>query len=366
MKQTDNDKWSYQIRAAEQLARHCENPKYLGAVLAGAVSCGKTNILILTLNIICKRNRNAKILFLAHSQNNLKDQTITAFSTKSSPVTPKFSFGTLKDSNVQVTVAIPQEIDQKLNAPYEYIVIDEAHQWFTSKSVLENIIQKYKIRKLILATGTPSLFNSYNSKPYGRKFAITYIAGEEMMKLGIYCPLDLDLVKVVDYKNTNQILSLVWSKAKNNNDFLERPVIVCKDIEQAEESKMFLIGKGYKPSLATAEADPSNVEIEKFKNDETDSLVIINRGILGLNIPKATMMVCLKNTSNIELLLQIMARMFRCHSEGKKKTFWMPATSSDWNKKIALLNRVMSLNKLETMKTFKGMLPKDPNQISAV
>jgi superfamily II DNA or RNA helicase len=366
MKKTDNNKWSYQIKAAEQLARHCENPKYLGAVLAGAVSCGKTNILIQTLNIICKRNRNTKILFLAYSQTNLKDQTITAFSNNSNPVNPKFSFGTLKDSNVQVTIAIPQEFDHKSDQSFEYIVIDEAHQWFTSKSVLENIIQRYKIRKLILATGTPSLFNSYNSKAYGRKFAITYIAGEEMLKLGIYCPLDLDLVQVTDYKDTKQILSLIWGKAKGNSDLLERPIVVCKDIQQAQEAKMFLSNEGYKPSLATAEADPSNIEIVKFKNDETDSLVIVNRGILGLNIPSATMMVCLKNTSNIELLLQIMARMFRCHAKGKKKTFWMPATSADWNKKIALLNRAMSLNNLETMKTFKGKLPKDSYQMSAV
>ena len=187
-----------------------------------------------------------------------------------------------------------------------------------------------------------------------------------MLKLGIYCPLDLDLVKVIDYKDTQKILSLTWAKAKGNQDLLEKPVIVCQDILQANEAKKFLCSEGYKPSLATANADPGNLEINKFKYDETDSLVIINRGILGLNIPNATLMVCLKNTSNIELLLQIMARMFRCHSKGKKKTFWMPATTADWNKKIALLNRVMSLNKIETMKSFTGKSPKDPYQMSAV
>lgn len=358
------EKWSYQPEAAERISQDIENPNFLGAVLAGAVGCGKTNILIHALNIITERKPEARVLFLAYAQNSIKEQTLNTFLDETNPVRPLFSFGTLGD-DAQVTVAIPQEFPTGGDHSYEYLVIDEAHQWFTSPSVMENVIRHFGIRKLILASGTVSLFNRYNRKTTGRKFSMTYLPGEMMMKRGVYSAVNVDLVEVSSYYGTAQLLSSVCARASRSDDFLERMVVVCKDSTQAKSAALWARDKGYSVALASSKSDPENRQIGRFKSGASNALILVNRGLLGLNIPEATSMIDLKRTTNIELLLQYMARMFRVAKQDRQKFFWRPSTPADWDKNVALLHRTLSLNELRVMKNYTGQRPSHPLQVTA-
>lgn len=356
-------KWSYQLEAAKKIASDVENPSHVGAVLAGAVGCGKTNILIHALNIITARDENAKILFLAYAQNNIKQQTLSTLSDPANPVQPTFTYGVLED-DVQVTVAIPQEFPREI-AGFDYVIVDEAHQWFTSKSVMDNIIKRFGVQKLILASGTVSLFNRYNKETYERKFAMTYIPGEMMLERGVYSALDVNLVRVDSYYGVHRTLEAVVSRAAASGDNMERPVVVCKDTSQAGLAAVFFQKKGYAVALASSTHDPDDQEITRFKQGAANALILVNRGLLGLNIPEATSMIDLKRTDNIELLLQYMARMFRVSKNGDQKYFWRPSTRSDWNKSVALLHRTLSLNELRVMKAYTGQAPKNLLQAEA-
>ena len=157
----NDNKWDFQIHAARKIVADCQSREYLGAVLASVVCSGKTQILIHAMNFIFEKHPKAKILYLAHAQDVIRTQTIEIFGCAKNPVKPNFTFGRL-NSGCQVEVAIPQEVNERntKSRVYNYLIVDEAHTWFSSKSVLEKIIQRLCIKKLILATGTASLFNS--------------------------------------------------------------------------------------------------------------------------------------------------------------------------------------------------------------
>lgn len=356
-------KWSYQIKAARKVAKDVEKPQNMGAVLAGAVGCGKTNILIHTMNLITEKNPKTQILFLAYAQNSIKSQTLATFSDSGNPVQPRFTFGTLGD-NAQVTIAIPQEFPAEVTG-FDYVVIDEAHQWFTSKSVMENIIKRFGIQKLILASGTVSLFNKHNATTNARKFAMTYIPGEMMLERGVYSALDVNLVRVDSYYGVRCLLDAVMARAAASGDGMERPVLVCKNTNQAKLAAVYFQKRGYSVALASSTHDPHDKNIARFKIGTSNALILVNRGLLGLNIPEATSMIDLKRTSNIELLLQYMARMFRVARIDRQKFFWRPSTKLDWNKSVALLHRTLSLNELKVMKNYTGQAPKNILQTEA-
>jgi superfamily II DNA or RNA helicase len=358
------DKYSFQLRAAKEVVKKCNDKRFRGSILAGAVSCGKTQILIHAMNLIIKNDPNARILFLAYAQNNLKTQTLDALTNPNNPVAPCFTFGTVQE-NAQVTVAIPQEFYNDCDKSYSHIIIDEGHTWTHSKSVHQNIIRRLGIENIIIATGTVGSFVRYNQENIGRKYAFVFIPGEEMIKKGLYSAVDIDLVKVNHYFDTYQTLKIVFEHAERTSDDLSRPVIVCKNSKKEKIASLFLSSRGYSVGLATAKADPRGVEIEKFKRRMSDALVIVNRGLLGLNIPEATAMICLRQSYNPELVLQYMARMFRKSSNGRKKTFLRPSTQKDWNKNVVFLHRVLSLMELEVQRHFSGKMPSDKFHLKA-
>lgn len=183
------NKWDFQLKAAEKIVSDCHNRKFVGALLGSAVGSGKTTILIHAINLIVEKISQSKILFLTHGQNSLKSQTLEAFENPPPNVSIGFSFGTLKSAS-QVHVAIPQEFSLHSQiSSYTHIVIDEAHEWFSSDSVLQTIIKKLNHPKIILATGSVSLFNKYNKIFSDRPFATTYISGDEMHSVAKFIQL---------------------------------------------------------------------------------------------------------------------------------------------------------------------------------
>jgi superfamily II DNA or RNA helicase len=347
--------YAFQLKAAQKVCCDVENSAYIGALLNGAVGCGKTIVLLHALNIITAKYPNARILFLAHSQNSLKRQTLDTFADPNSPVKPKFTYGTLNDSDRHVTIAIPQEFYRlKIHSKYQYAVIDECHQWFSSKSVARNIIQRFEIKKLILATGTASKFVRFNQNTLGRKYSITVIAGEMATNLGLYSPLALDLVRVSDTREPHASLEAAFEKAKSAGDSADRPVVICANIDQASLAKHSLELRGYNVALATSKNDPNNLEIEKFKSGVRTALILVGRGLVGLNVPMADLMIDLKGSTNVENVLQYVARMFRRHPDGRKKAFIRVTTPMNWNRDVILLHKVMSLGREEIVRNYNG------------
>ncbi|HAG27419.1 TPA: hypothetical protein DCG61_01385 [Patescibacteria group bacterium] len=346
--------YSFQLSAAQKIAADCENSKFVGAALMAAVGSGKTVMLTHALNLIAKKNPDAKILFLAHGQNVLKNQTLDYFGDLSSPVKPEFTFG-IFNSGAQVEVAIPQEVKPSpSNLKFTHIVVDEAHEWLSSSSVINGIIQRLSKPKLIVATGSVSLFNRYNKKFPDRPFAVTYISGEEMIRRGVYSAVTLDLIRVTSASDTNSILNRFFDKAKNDQRALEMPIVICESIVQANRVSGYLQMKNYLVALSTSENDNNSEVILKFKNGERNALVLVNRGVLGMNLPSASCALYLKKTKNIEIIQQALARIYRRHPDDITKYFYMPSSTDEWNQKVRLLQEVLSLNKLEVMRSYCG------------
>lgn len=349
----NSDKWAYQQKLAKEIVKNCHNRKFVGAVLGAAVGSGKTTIIIHAINLIIRHNSAAKILFLTHAQNALKQQALDAFTNPPRGISTLFSFGILAE-NAQVHIAIPQEF-KNLNKieNYSYVIVDEAHEWFASNSVL-SIIKKLNRPKLILATGSVSFFNSYNKKFPQQRFAMTYISGEEIRQKGIYSALDIDLIKVTSHENIDEILSRFFKICRTDVNAQDRPVIVCESIDQASKVSKILEKSNYSVGLCTSDSDPNSQAISDFQSGTKTALILVNRGVLGLNVPTATSMLYLKSTKNVEIILQAMARLFRPSISRAKKYFYMTATSNEWNHKVILLHKVLMLNNLNTMQSFTG------------
>lgn len=350
----NDDKWDFQNKAAEKIVSDCHNRKFIGALIGAAVGSGKTIILMHAINKIVNEMPNSKILFLAHGQKFLKHQTLQTFANPPKSVDVKFSFGTVND-NAQVHVAIPQEFSKNMKLEkYSHVIADEAHEWMASPTVLNKILARLKKPKLILATGSISLFNRYNLRYPDRPFAITTVSGDEMLRRGIYNSVTLDLIRIENQNCIEQKLSRFITKAKFDLKALDKPVIVCNSIVESQKASQFMKLKGYLVSLSTSESDPQSKEIANFKNEVTNCLILVDRGILGLNIPEASCMFFLKKTKNIEIIQQALARLFRKSKSGMTKYFYAPATFEEWNQKIYLLQNVLSLNSHNVMTGFLG------------
>ena len=341
--------YSYQSKAATQVLKNALNNKFLASVLAACPSSGKSTISHIIINQYVQMYPSAKIVVLTEGQNTLKIQYLEEL--KSPNVKINFTFG-LFGSNSQVQVGLPQSINNLKWDNIDLLISDEAHNWYLAPTV-QKIVSRLKPTNTILMTGSPTKYNAHNQNTTSRKFGMHYISAEDLKKQGVFSTADLDVVKVENKKDPIQTIKGVLIHANKEKINTDKIMVACPNIRYARVVSTYLNGIGRTVSLSTSEDVRSDLEISRFKNGETDTLVVVNKGILGFNDKNMTALFDLKSSSNVDTSYQLFARILRIHPNKVKKSY-IRVSDNDYNNQVLMLHKMMALMKTEIFKGFTG------------
>lgn len=341
--------FSYQIKAAKQVYADAKSGKFLASVLGACPSAGKTTISHHVINMAIADNSELKVVVLTEGQKTLKSQYISELENPNIPI--NFTFGDF-ESNAQVRVGIPQSIDQLDWKEIDMLIVDEAHNFFLAPMV-QDIVKKLGPKMVILMTGSPTKYNLHNQTSINSKYAMYYISAEELQDYGVFSAVDMDVVRTTNKKNATIAIKDCLGAAYKNNDDLSKIMIACPTIAYAKEVARFMSSIGRKVSLSTSKNDGDDTEIQKFKNDETDVLIVVAKGILGFNDKKITVLFDMRSTGNIDASYQLFARVLRTHPDEIKKAYYRLA-DSDYNKQVLTLYKMTALMQRDIFVGYNG------------
>jgi len=330
--------YSYQKIAVDQILELLR--KGNKTVLLGAATGSGKSFMAKDVIVDLAQDRSKKIVFLAHGQNVLKDQFMELLD---ETIVNQFQYGELGEGK-QVSVGLPHYFNSKNVDRIDYLIIDEAHEYFLA-DMEQEIIKKHN-PQILLLTGSPGKFNK------DRNIKCVYVSGEQMLKRNVYAPVDLDMVRVPN-KSTALGLDYSFQKLQAKGAVLDKVMIVCKSIMQAKITKGYMEKKGFKTALSTSDNDESGEQIKLFKTkNDYRCLIVVNRGILGFNEGRITALIDLKGSNNLDTVNQYFSRLLRIHPEGLGKFFIRVSTNDKWNKDVKLLHDIIGLMSLKTLKNY--------------
>lgn len=340
--------FSYQIKAATKVLNDALSNKYIASVLAACPNAGKTTISHHIINLALAKNPESRIVVLTEGQNTLKSQYLSELESPNIPI--NFTFGAF-DSKAQVRVGLPQSIGQLDWTEIDLLIVDEAHNFYLAPMV-QDIIKSLKPKAQILMTGSPTKYNMHNQTHF-TKYAMYYIAAEELQEFGVFSNVDVDVVRTQDKKNATEAIKSCMQAAYRNNDDMSKIMIACPSIGYAQTVATFMRMLGRKVSLSTSKHDNDDEAIRQFKADETDVLIVVNKGVLGFNDKRITLLFDMRSTSNLDASYQLFARVLRTHPDGVTKTYYRLA-DKDYNQQVLTLHKMCALMKREIFMGYNG------------
>jgi superfamily II DNA or RNA helicase len=331
-------------------------------VLAMCPSSGKTETIIYYLNEQYNLNPNLKVLILPHSTNVLLDNFYQRLESRN----VDFTYSSDVNDDVNVHVVLPQN-HNRIVGHYDLIIIDEAHENYLAKTI-QGIIKKTQSQKEILLTGTPSKF--IGKKDYKFFFvALSDIDKSLLPKLrveiveseyqwnGNYC-YERELKKSYKFKTkeTNNILKKVFdSVLKCDEKSIKKTIIVCRDINHSKLVKSYLDSIGFCSEISNSENDKNSELVSKFKNNEFNILIVVNRARLGYDDADLINLIDISGTLNPNIIYQMMARVLRGTDSHQKKYIRITSKDDDiYNSEIATSVALMLMHK-KYIEKFNGL-----------
>ena len=345
------NKYLYQIQAANKVLQDALSNNYLASVLAVAPGGGKTTISHHIINKYLDIRPDAKVVVLTEGQNTLKNQYISELESPNVPI--NFTFGPF-GSDAQVQVGIPQSISKLNWNRIDLLVVDEAHNFYLEPMV-QDIVSSLKPTHKVLMTGSPTKYNAHNEKSV-RKYSMYYISAEELQAKGVYSEVNIDVVKS-DSKNAEKVINDSFSRAMSRGDSLEKIMIACSTIKFAKQVQSVLEKKGRVVSLSTSENDKDDAEINRFKSGQSDVLIVVAKGILGFNAPGITTLIDIRSSSNIDASFQLFARVLRKHpSKNIAKAYYRISNNcpKDYNKQVLTAHKMVALTERRIYTRYNG------------
>ena len=342
-------------------------------VIAVCPSGGKTKMAIKFI----QDHPSSTFLILCHATLVIKDQVWGSELTEQGI---RYS----DDLGSRVCCTIPQSIFRKEIPPFDYIIIDEAHE-FNFADMVMNI--KFRVGgKKIYLTGTPSKFVRAGKK-------IHCIAALQLIKEGYISDVYTSMVTTFnsieesDHNKDGEIKeSSGWKLVESvNNDMdrllpalisrmtesnhrtidgelswkailskMNKTLIACHSIDQCNEVLKFLKNKGVKAISSESKSDSDCENIKRFIKEPFKVLVVVNRAILGFNMEELCVVADLTGSRNIDRIYQLFARVMRKHDLYPLKYFFK--FSSEHNMKINQLRMdgALQMMKYDFITTFNG------------
>jgi len=342
--------YSYQDKAASQIFKNILDKNNKAAVLAAAPGSGKTTISHIVISSYLKKFPNAKVLVLTHGQNLLKNQYIDSLDEPNVPI--NFTYGTF-EQNRQVMIGLPHSIKKLPVDTIDLLVVDECHEYYL-KPMVRSIVEKLKPNHQVLLTGSPSEFN--NLKNMGERYAMTYIAGNELIDNDVFSTVEMDVVPVEYRKNVTSSIQSMIEHAKNKNKNLDKIMVAVNTINQAKNVAYYLESIGRKVALSTSKNDRSNTMVKDFKLGKYDALVVVMRGILGFSDGNITGLFDLRCSESVDISNQLFARVLRKHPDNVQKFYYRcgDKKTDDYNNQVLMLHKVKAMMRKDIFVNYDG------------
>lgn len=369
-------------------------------VIASAPNSGKTLMAIEFM----KQESNKTFLVLTHGTIVLKEQW-----------SEKFAEAGLKASKQlgqqRVTYGIPHGVHRKAGAPVDYLIIDEAHE-FTFAEMVKEIKTKFKPKKIIYLTGTPSKFiakgyetiivpaidlikQGYSSDLYVGMVSTTAnidkddynadgdVKEKKATELEATVETDLDsllaamharLCETGAFKGSPRLRKTVeWAPTLGK---LQKTMIACRSIKQANKIEKYFDTKGINCLVSHSLNDVQSENIQLFKTSaEYQVLIVVDRGILGFDMHDLVNVVDLTCSKNINRIYQLYARVMRQSKDSPKKYFFKFATDPEMQLMKFYMNASLMLMFEDFISKYNGknlngckvpvMVPRSPRNSEA-
>lgn len=339
-------------------------------VLAAAPNSGKTLLSIAWMERYLIDNPTHKILVLTHGQNLLRNQ----FYNDIEQAQVNFSYEKIttgsdfREVDKQVIITLPHTITNATNDvnSFNVLIVDEAHHFYYAEDgMVAKIIDRYKFEKQLLLTGTPAIFVAH-------KMDIIAVALEELIEgewasdpiivisnstydikggdFNAYDELkkEVKLDKAETIETLDRLLPVIERCASKTGwtdsiQSLGKTMIVAKSISQAKDIKLYFNSFKIETLISTYITDRHSNIINRFINDDINIIVVVDRGILGFNLPTLVNIIDIKCGKNISNLFQLFNRITRIHPEGVQKYFFKIVPESYENEYLYMLSAAISL-----------------------
>lgn len=377
----------YQIDVLDQL-QHAFAQRIKEVCVAMCPSSGKT---FTTLSFI-KQNPDKKFLILTHGQNILKNQWELEI---------KNVFGTASPDNV--VYGLPQGLSKNISKKVDFVIIDEAHEFrFAQDGMVDKIIKDARPAHIISLTGTPSKFilrgikticvdassliqkgyvsdlylglfstnvdlkqEDYSSK---EEFKEVNARGANKLESGTVYGLERLLVEinkrlassVLTKGSPNAYKGLSWAPALGR---LKKTMIACKSIKQAKIVEDFFKKQNIKTISSNYLNDKNTENIRKFQDrDEHGNykdygykiLIVVNRGVLGFDMPDLVNVVDMTGSHTIDVIYQLFARVMRKSPTVRDKYFFKLTSDKEMTLTRFFMNAAINLMKHDFITKYNG------------
>lgn len=310
-------------------------------VLAASPSSGKT---VMALEFI-KRN-SGTFLILTHGQTILKQMW------------EKEINELIPEESQRITYGLPQGLRNKDIPVVDYVIVDEAHE-FTFAKMVQDILKKNANAKKLYLTGTPSKF-------IAERYDVVIIPAIELIDKGFVSDLYVGLfstnaqIKWEDRNDSDDVMESAYKKLEKtvNTDLdsllesmvkrlkssgltkdnaylskatewapvigkLNKTMIACASVKQAEKVLKYFKKKNISAISSNSANDPDSGNIQKFQDDDSiNILIVVDRAILGFNMPNLVNVVDMTCSHNINRIYQLYARVMRLNEKANKKYFF--------------------------------------------
>lgn len=403
--------FAYQTPIIEKSLEHLLNKQ--NTCIAAAPNSGKTYMATRISEELCK-NHNAKILILAHGQSILRTQWDTRLSEFGVETT--LDVEDIKKGKNNILIQLPHSI-YKLDLPkFDYVIVDEAHQFFhakgsrkgvdakTKESMMQQILDKVKCKAILALTGTPSKLIAKGG------FEIIPYSGLDLHLAGRAAPHYTGLfttnfnLKDSDFNKEDNLkahkygnkrvkealeellvqfdkrLRMKWGEKLGGSlieehEYIGKPLsdlakkFVSKNLEKTlviahgQQQAKFICNwfnhkkQSIKAVVSVSEDDKNSDELYRFMDDPSiQVLVVVGRGILGFDMPELVNVVDMSMTRNPDIIYQAMCRVVRQYPGKPKKWkfFFKLITVNDEAMYSLYMNAALMLMFPDFLTTYNG------------
>ncbi|MDB4725831.1 DEAD/DEAH box helicase family protein [bacterium] len=302
--------FQYQTNLSKEMNKHL---KLSDKVILGATTgAGKTEILI---DMIKKSKR--RWLVLTHGQrtirenfaDRLKDRKVKSFEVRNGEEAAT-------SDRHRVVVALPQNIHKvlKLMKSFDYLVVDEAHEYYgEEKRMYKKILDWNKGKQILMTathydlTGPKVVFSKEQAMEQGRLVDATVRwQGVEKLKLA-----DEDFTSSGDLSETINLTKSTYDKVEELLTRTKSTMIITPNTLFASKLYKRLKKQGVDAAVSDCYTDADSEELAKFKQGKVRVLVVVMRGNIGFDYPNLEHVIDASYTKNIKRLEQLLGRLLR-------------------------------------------------------
>jgi superfamily II DNA or RNA helicase len=358
--------YDYQLEIIEKAETTLLSKKE--CVIASCPSSGKTHMAL----AFAQRNPKKSFLILPHGTTIIKQQWLSR--------AEEFSIKNVK-------IELPQTLYNKDLTHYDYLMIDEAHE-YTDAAMIQTIIKKVKPKKILYFTGTPSgfirkgvpthiiaaekLIPEYISDLYFGLFSTSAnlsdkaytkdleIKGSKEIKLVDSAKVDIQsLVKALikRLKTTKFLKSKPLLSKSGFTVFgeLGKTMIACNSIAQLTKIESALKEEGVSVISSHSKNDKDSLNMAKFEIDPSiNVLLVVGRGILGFNMTDLVNVVDMTGSHNIDRIYQLYARVMRKSPTKPLKYFFKLTSTQDMQITKFYMNAAIHLMRYDFVSIWNG------------